>query len=64
MATILNNIFTSVCTDEDCVIVQPINVFYGILSAGSNVLHTIKKMKADKAPSDKITPKTLKEVTH
>ena len=71
MATILNNFFASVFTEEDCLSAQPLEVrrtekiLGGIPIVESDVLHTIEKIKVNKTPGpDKISPRILKEVKH
>ena len=71
MATILNNFFASVFTDEDCLSPQPPEVrrtekmLSGVLIVESDILRTIEKIKVSKAPGpDKITPRVLKEIKH
>ena len=69
MATILNNFFVSVFTDEDCRSVQPPEVRRTAENLDSmevtenDVLRTIEKIKVNKTPGpDKISPRILKEV--
>lgn len=66
MATILNNFFASIFTDEDCLSPQPPfrteKILSGVLIVESDILRTIEKINVSKAPGpDKITPRVLKE---
>ena len=71
MASILNNFFASVFTDEDCISYQPLerkrtqNVLDHVVIDESDVLRLIEKIKVNKAPGpDKISPKILQEVKY
>ncbi|ORD93263.1 RTJK, partial [Enterospora canceri] len=71
MATILNNFFASVFTEEDCSSFQPLetrrteNFLNNLLIVESDVVQKIDKMKTNKTPGpDKISPRILKEVKH
>ena len=71
MATILNNFFVSVFTDEDCQTAQPPEVrrteanLNNMVVTENDVLHKIEKIKVNKTPGpDKISPRILKEVKH
>ena len=71
MATILNNFFVSVFTDEVSLSTQPSAVrrtmenLNDIAITESDVLHTVEKIKVNKTPGpDKISPRILKEVKH
>ena len=70
MATILNQFFGSVFTDEDFSSIHPpecrtLNSINSINITESDVLRAIDKMNANKAAGpDKISPRILKEIKH
>jgi hypothetical protein len=71
MASILNNFFVSVFTDEICQSSQPqevtrtTEILDSMIITESDVLHAIEKIKVNKTPGpDKISPRILKEVKH
>ena len=70
MATILNQFFGSVFTDEDCTSIHPpewrtLKSINCINITESDVLRAIDRMNANKAAGpDKISPRILKETKH
>ena len=69
MASILNNFFASVFTNEDCTSYQPLehkstqNILQQISIEEIDVLRVIDKIKVNKSPGpDKISPRVLHEV--
>ena len=71
MATILNNFFASVFTDEDCSTFQPseqqltLNQLNQIEINESDVVRVIDKLPVNKTPGpDKISPRIIREVKH
>ena len=69
MASILNNFFASVFTNEDCTSYQPLehkstqNILQQISIEEIDVLRVIDKIKVNKSPGpDKISPRVLQEV--
>ena len=69
MASILNNFFASVFTDEDCASHQPLecnvtrNVLDQINIEERDIIRVIENIKVNKAPGpDKISPRIFKEV--
>ena len=69
MASILNNFFASVFTDEECSSYKPLegrmtpNVLDQITIYESDVQRAIEKIKVNKAPGpDKISPRILREI--
>jgi len=70
MASILNDYFASVFTQEDSSTQLPtatalneVNFIEDFIIMESEILHTINKLKVNKTPGpDKISPRILKEV--
>ena len=71
MASILNNFFASVFTDEDCSTFQPsehqmtLNQLNQIKISESDIVRVIDKLQMNKTPGpDKISPRIIREVKH